>query len=374
MIHDNHTGKVKGYIMNQIAMDARLTKLRAKMAELGMDAIYISSAENHLYMSGFDNPDGYLVITAEKAYVFADFRYIEAAREESSSSFEVCLPGKPSLTEIVAECGVNVIGYEDRRMTCATLAGLEKNLANANVQFKPVGGTFTDIRSIKTEDEVENIVAAQRIAEGAFQHILKTITYDMTEIEVAAELEYYMKKHGSQKPSFDTICVSGTASSRPHGVPRPVKLERGFLTMDYGAMVNGYHSDMTRTIVIGKADDDMKKLYNTVLKAQLAAIDAITEGAKNADMDKVARDIIDGAGYRGCFGHSLGHGVGLEIHEQPGLSGGMGDAVLLAGQIVTDEPGIYIEGKYGCRIEDMILVTPGGKRNLTECPKELIEL
>ncbi len=355
-------------------MDARLAALREKMSEMGLDAIYVNSAENHLYMSAFDNPDGYLVITGEKAYVFADFRYIEAAKAESSKSFEVCLPGKPTLNEIVRDCGVKTIGYEDRRMTCAELNRIQKSLDGMGVEFCPIGGIFTDIRSYKTDDEVENIVAAQRIAEGAFEHIVKTVAYDMTETEVAAELEYYMKKNGSEKPSFDTICVSGSASSRPHGVPRPVKLERGFLTMDYGAMINGYHSDMTRTIVIGKADADMKKLYNTVLSAQLAAIDAITEGVKNADMDKVARDIIDGAGYQGCFGHSLGHGVGLEIHEQPGLSGGMGDTTLKVGQIVTVEPGIYIEGKYGCRIEDMVLITPGGKRNLTNCPKELIEI
>ncbi|MGN1347277.1 MAG: M24 family metallopeptidase [Eubacteriales bacterium] len=356
------------------AMEARLNALRGKLTELGLDAIYVNSAENHLYMSGFDNPDGHLVITKEKAYVFADFRYIEAARAEAYTGFEVCLPGKPTLNEIVRDGGVKTIGYEDRRMTCAALAGLKKTLDGMGVEFCPVGGIFTEIRSYKTDDEVENILAAQHIAEGAFEHILKVITHDMTETEVAAELEYYMKKNGSEKPSFDTICVSGTASSRPHGVPRPVKLEQGFLTMDYGAMVKGYHSDMTRTIVIGKADEDMRKLYNTVLQAQLAAIDAITEGAKNADMDKVARDIIDGAGYAGCFGHSLGHGVGLEIHEQPGLSGGMGDTTLKAGQIVTVEPGIYIEGKYGCRIEDMVLVTPGGKKNLTNCPKELIEV
>jgi len=153
-----------------------------------------------------------------------------------------------------------------------------------------------------------------------------------------------------------------------------VKLEKGFLTMDYGAVVKGYHSDMTRTIVIGKADADVKKVYDTVLAAQLAAIDAITEGAKNADMDKVARDIINAAGYEGCFGHGLGHGVGLEIHEAPGLSGGAGEATLKPGQIVTVEPGVYLEGKYGCRIEDMVLVTPGGKRNLTDCPKEMIEI
>ena len=196
----------------------------------------------------------------------------------------------------------------------------------------------------------------------------------MTETEVAAELEYYMKKNGSEKPSFDTICVSGSNSSRPHGVPRPVKLEKGFLTMDYGAMVNGYHSDMTRTICIGKADDEMKKLYNTVLTAQQAAIEAAHPGMHNAELDKVARDIIDGAGYAECFGHSLGHGVGLLIHEDPRVSSGAGERTLHPGEIITIEPGIYVEGKYGCRIEDMLYITADGKRNLTDCPKELIEV
>lgn len=355
-------------------MENRYAKLRKKMEELGLDAIYVNSAENHLYMSGFDNPDGWVFITKEKSYVFADSRYIEAAKAESCGLCTVCLPGKPTIQEIVRDEGVKNIGYEDRRMTCSALANIKRSLDGMGCEFTPVGGIFTEIRAFKTPDEVENIVAAQRIAEGAFDYLLKNINYNMTEIEVAAELEYYMKKNGSQKPSFDTICVSGTASSRPHGVPRPVKLERGFLTMDYGAMVNGYHSDMTRTIIIGKADAEIARLYNTVLKAQLAAIDAITEGAKNAEMDKIARDIINGAGYEGKFSHTLGHGVGLEIHEQPGLHGGMGDATLKPGQIVTVEPGIYIEGVYGCRIEDMVLVEEGGKRNLTNCPKEMIEI
>lgn len=355
-------------------MEYRYSTLRAKMKEMGVDAIYVNSQENHLYMSEFDNPDGWLFITHEKAYLFADFRYIEAAKDEATALCEVCLPGKPTLQEIVRDCGVKTIGYEDRAITCAALDGIKHSLDGMGVEYAPIGGVFTEIRSYKSPDEVENILAAQKIAEGAFEHILKVITYDMTEIEVAAELEYYMKKNGSDKPSFDTIAVSGTASSRPHGVPRKVKLEKGFLTMDYGAMVNGYHSDMTRTIVIGKADADMKKLYNTVLEAQLAAINALTEGVKNADMDKVARDIINGAGYEGCFGHSLGHGVGLEIHEAPNLSPNAGDLTLKAGQIVTVEPGIYIEGKYGCRIEDMVIIEKGGKRNLTNCTKDLIEV
>ncbi len=355
-------------------MELRYAKLRAKMKELGLDAIYINSPENHLYMTDFDNPDGWAFVTLEKAWVWADMRYYEAAKAEVTSLCEVCLPGKPSFEEIASEYGLKTIGYEDRRLTCSSFASLENALKNCKVEFAPVGGLFTDLRTVKTDDEVENIEAAQRIAEAAFDHIVKTITYDMTETEVAAELEYFMKRHGSEKPSFDTIAVSGSASSRPHGVPRPVKLEKGFLTMDYGALVKGYHSDMTRTVVIGKADEEMKKLYNTVLKAQVAAIEAVTDGAKNADMDRIAREIIDGAGYAGLFSHGLGHGVGLEIHESPNLNGRMGDAVLHPGEIVTVEPGIYIEGKYGCRIEDMVLVTPGGSRDLTNCPKELIEI
>ncbi len=355
-------------------MEARYKKLRDCMAKEGIDAIYVSSAENHLYMSDFDNPDGHIVITRDRSFVFADPRYIEAARAEASSLCMVCLPETPTLGEIISEYGVKTIGYEDRRLPCSELEKIKKSVAGSGAEFVPVGGVFTEIRAIKTADEVENIVAAQRIAEGAFEHICKVLTYDMTEIEVAAELEYYMKRHGSQKPSFDTICVSGTASSRPHGVPRPVKLERGFLTMDYGAMVNGYHSDMTRTVVIGKADEAMRHLYNTVLSAQAAAMNAVAPGVKNADVDKAARDLIYAAGYEGKFGHGLGHGVGLEIHESPVVNMRAGDAVLRVGEIITDEPGIYIEGKYGCRIEDMLLVTEDGYRNLTNCPKELIEL
>jgi len=355
-------------------MEARFKKLREVMAKEGYDAVYVNSAENHLYMSEFDNPDGHIVVTRDKAYVFADPRYIEAARAEACSLCTVCLPNQPTLNEIVHENGIRVIAYEDRRMTCAELEEIKHILDGVGVEFAPLGGTFTEIRSIKTDDEIEAIVAAQRIAEGAFEHICKTITYDMTEIEVAAELEYYMKRHGSQKPSFDTICVSGTASSRPHGVPRPVKLERGFLTMDYGAMVNGYHSDMTRTVVIGKADGDMKHLYNTVLRAQCEAMKAVAPGVKNIEIDRIARDIIYGAGYEGKFGHGLGHGVGLEIHETPNVNLRSGDRILSVGEVITDEPGIYLEGKYGCRIEDMVLVTENGYRNLTNCPKELIEL
>jgi len=354
-------------------MENRYARLRAEMKALEIDGLYVSSPENHLYMSQFDNPDGYIFITLKKSWLFADFRYFEAAKGSAfaGEGCSVCEPGKPSLEEICREEKIQRIGYEDTTLTCAELASLQKRMPEA--EWVPVGNLFGQLRVLKTRDEVDNIIAAQRIAEDAFAHILKVLRHDMTEMDVAAELEYYMKKHGSDKPSFDTIAVSGSASSRPHGVPRPVKLEKGFLTMDFGAMINGYHSDMTRTICIGKADADMKKLYNTVLDAQRAALSAARPGMSNKALDKIARDIIDAAGYAGCFGHGLGHGVGLQIHESPRVSPGAGDAVLHPGEIITVEPGIYLEGKYGCRIEDMLYITEQGTENLTLCPKELIE-
>lgn len=356
-------------------MNIRHTKLRAEMERQGLDAVWITSAENHLYFSGFDNPDGWMLITKTNAYVFADFRYIEAARRESYPECTVIMPQggrKAYLLPLLEENSVHTLGYEDGSLSCRAFHALGADLEG--YELAPLGNALSEIRSVKTEEEIDCIERAQRIAEEAFEELLTVLTPDMTEIEAAAELEYRMKKKGSLKPSFDTIAVSGTNSSSPHGVPRNVKLEKGFMTFDFGAMYNGYHSDMTRTVVIGKADAEMKRLYDTVLQAQLAAIDAIREGAKNADMDKVARDIIHGAGYEGRFGHSLGHGVGLLIHEMPGLSGGMGERTLAVNEVVTVEPGIYIEGKYGCRIEDMVVVLPGGNRNLTKTPKDLLEI
>lgn len=356
-------------------MNIRYEKLRAEMRRLGLDAVWITSEANHLYFSNFNNPDGWMLVTLDRSYVFADFRYVEAAKNEVFSDCTVVLPegGRAKyLLPLIEEHRIRTVGYEDAELTCRAYNSLKADLAQC--EFVPLGAVLEEIRSIKTEDEIEKMIRAQRIAEAALAHVLKQINYTMTEIDVAAELEYFMKRSGAEKPAFETIAVSGTATSVPHGVPRNVKLERGFLTMDFGACVDGYRSDMTRTVVIGKADADIRKVYNTVLEAQLAALDAIAEGKKNADMDKIARDMIDNAGYKGAFGHSLGHGVGLKIHELPNLSWAVGERTLRAGEIVTVEPGIYLAGKYGCRIEDMAVVTANGNRNITLAPKELIEI
>jgi len=356
-------------------MQKRLEKAKKKLSELGADALYVTSEINARYLTGFDFSDGSVLITKNESYVLTDFRYIEAAKKSITGGYNVIVPDRAKgdyLENLCRENDVKSLAFEDNVLSYAGYQYLKKRLPG--IELVCAGSLIEDLRLYKDAEEVENIIAAQRIAEQAFAELLPEIRAGRTETELAAELEYRMKRLGAEDISFKTICVSGTASALPHGVPRNIPIERGFLTFDFGAVVNGYHSDMTRTVVVGRADDEMRRIYNTVLKAQLAAEAVIAEGYKNADADKVARDIIDEAGYKGCFGHSLGHGVGLMIHEAPGLHARAGDAVLEVGQIVTVEPGIYIEGKYGCRIEDMMEIIPGGARNLTNCPKELIEI
>lgn len=352
----------------------RLDKAKQKLLTSEFDAIYITSEINQRYITDFNFTDGSVLITKEKSYVLTDFRYIEAAKAKVKGDFVILTPNRREnyLLDLCRENHVETLAFEEGSITYSEYVSLGKRLDGIKLVE---GGNFIEkLRIYKDESEVRDIVAAQRIAEKAFAELLPMIKAGVTETELALELEYKMRRLGADDISFDTICVSGAASALPHGEPRPVPIEKGFLTFDFGATVNGYHSDMTRTVVVGKADDEMKHLYNTVLKAQLAAEEAITEGFRNAEADKIARDIINGAGYEGCFGHSLGHGVGLQIHEAPGLHGGAGELTLEVGQIVTVEPGIYIEGKYGCRIEDMMEIIPGGARNLTDCPKELIEI
>ncbi len=353
----------------------RLDRAKEKLSKTELDALYISSEINQRYVTDFSFTDGSVLITREKSYVITDFRYLEAAKSHVVGDYEIVTPDRRKgdyLAELCRKNGVKTLGFEEKSLSYAGYRSLSEKLPG--ITLVGVGGFVEELRLYKEPEEVESIIAAQRIAERAFSELLPDIKRGMFESEAALELEYRMRKLGAEDKSFDTIAVSGSFSALPHGVPRNRPIEDGFFTFDFGAVVNGYHSDMTRTVVVGKADDEMKRLYNTVLEAQLAAEAVITEGYRNFEADKTARDIIEGAGYHGCFGHSLGHGVGLEIHEEPRLSQGSGDTVLKAGQIVTVEPGIYIEGKYGCRIEDMMLITEGGAEVLTDCPKELIEL
>lgn len=356
---------------------SHLNRFQTALENAGYDAAIISEGNNEHYLSGFHFDDGLILVTKKKSYLLTDFRYAEAARAQANPELEVLTPaGGGMLAAIKTLLQANdckTVSTEDQTLSCADFRRYEDVLTG----FRLTGGAsalLAALRLCKDDAELETIARAQAITDAAFSHILTWLHPDATEVEVALELEYFMRRNGAEAVAFDTIAVSGTNSSRPHGVPRYKKLEKGFLTMDFGALYNGYCSDMTRTVCIGRADDEMKRLYQTVLDAQLAAIDFIAPGVKCADCDKVARDIIDGAGYKGCFGHSLGHGVGMFIHESPRLSSGAGDKVLGKGHVVTVEPGIYLEGKYGVRIEDMMYIGDTDATRITNCPKQLIEL
>lgn len=353
----------------------RLTKLRNKMTELQIDAVIVLDELNQHYLSEFAFTDGLLFITHNNAYLITDFRYYEMALNKANKSFEIIMPDnrKEFIEKIISDDEIKTIGFEGNFVSYNTYRTYCDNYPNCN--FINIGDTIEVIRQIKSADEIAKMQKAQDITDAALASLLKVITPQMTELDVAVELEYAMRKGGADSFAFETIAVSGDASALPHGTPRNVKLKPGFLTMDFGAKYEGYCADMTRTIVIGKADDEIKKLYNTVLKAQTEALNYLREGADCGEADKIARDIIDAVPeYKGAFGHSLGHSVGLFIHESPRLySRGFGRK-LNVGEILTVEPGIYLFGKYGCRIEDMVAITKDGIHNFTHSPKELIEI
>lgn len=358
---------------------SNIKRFCAELEKTGADAALIASETNQRYLGGFKFTDGYILVTRKRSYLITDFRYIEAARAAvSADDFEILMPKDGMLAQINALMkadGVRSLLLEDATLPCAAHLRFSKTFEGVEL-LSGASEILENMREYKTEEELGIISRAQKITDAAFSHICKTITPRMTEIEVALELEFFMRRNGAEAVAFDTIAVSGKSSSMPHGVPQNKMLEPGFLTMDFGAMVDGYCSDMTRTVVIGRADAEMKRLYSTVLRAQRAALGILCEGISCFEADKCARDIINGAGYEGCFGHSLGHGVGMFIHESPRFSPTVPhDKLLRRGHVVTVEPGIYIPGKYGCRIEDMIALGHDGKIiNFTKSDKELIEI
>lgn len=353
----------------------KLQKLRVELKNRGVDALLVLDELNQHYLSDFAFTDGFLAIAQDEAYIVTDFRYYEMALNSADKEFKVVMPDNRGefLENFFSKNSVKTVGFEGGSLSYAAYRSYCDR--HKNVEFVDIGKITEELRQLKTPDEIRKMQLAQDIADKAYAHVINLMTPNMTEIEVAVELEYAMRKAGAEAPAFDTIAVSGDASSLPHGTPRNIKLKPGFLTMDFGAKIDGYCSDMTRTVVIGKADAEIKKLYNTVLEAQLAALDFLHEGVDAGEADKVARDIIDShPEYKGAFGHSLGHSVGLFIHEAPSLSFRSFGRKLRSGEILTVEPGIYLFGKYGCRIEDMVLIEKNGVYNFTHSPKELIEI
>ncbi len=353
-----------------------LSRLQAALADKPFDALLISSEINQRYLSGFSYSDGYQLITKDAAFLFTDLRYAEAARKQVED-FLVLVPSTrqiDAIAEVIRDNRLETVAIEETALSYADFGKFSEALPAALTAG--ASALLGELRRVKSDAELAVIARAQAITDRAFSHILNYISPRVTEREVAMELEFFMRREGAETTAFSTIAVSGTASSLPHGEPRDLPLQKGFLTMDFGAQVDGYCSDMTRTVVIGRADEEMKRIYETVLGAQRAALDFVREGVRCCDVDAVARQYITDVGYGTYFTHSLGHGIGMLVHEAPSFSRlAPTDSLLSRGNVMSVEPGIYIEGKYGVRIEDMIAVCHDGTiRNFTNSPKELIEL
>lgn len=339
-------------------------------------AALIISAPNRFYFTNFNSSDGAVLIANDGAYLLTDSRYYEKAKScVSSCEVILCTDRNSQLLDLLIKHGIKTVLVESSYISVAEFAVLKKSFKEIQVSSSDIlDNAMKIMRSIKSPQEVEYIRRAQNLTDKTFSYIVERISEGRTEREVMLDMEFFMRGLGSEGVAFDFIVVSGKKSSLPHGVPGDKVIKKGdFVTMDFGAVHNGYRSDMTRTVAVGPISEKQQTVYNTVLKAQRAALDAISPGDKCSKIDSVARKIIYEAGYEGCFGHALGHSVGIEIHESPVFSPRSSD-VLRPGNIMTVEPGIYIEGEFGVRIEDMIYITEQGSINLTESEKELIVL
>ena len=337
-------------------------------------AFIVTSNENRFYLSGFNSSAGCVVITKNTATLLIDFRYYEkASAKVSHLNVKLCTKLYDDIKEILKAENIKNVQVETSSVTLNQFAQMKKALADFNISEEPIlSRRLCELRQIKTPQEIELIKEAQKITDDAFSYILDHIRTGRTEREIALELEFFMRKQGSEGVAFDTIAVSGKNSSLPHGVPTDKPLCDGdFLTLDFGAVFGGYRSDMTRTVALGFVTDEQKQIYDIVLKAQTETLKAIKPSKPCCEIDKIARDVISDAGYGEYFGHGLGHSVGIEIHESPACNT-RDTTPLKKGMIMTVEPGIYLPNKFGVRIEDMVVVTDDGIENLTKSPKGLM--
>ncbi|WP_062198522.1 M24 family metallopeptidase [Massilibacterium senegalense] len=351
----------------------RLQALRKEMDKKGIDALLITGIENRRYVTGFTGSSGVAFVTDKHALLITDFRYIEQATVQAPS-FEIVKHTGPMTEEVakqVQRLAVKKVAFERDHMTYALYEMYQKVLP---AELVPVHGLVENLRLIKDSEEIKIIKEAAKIADASFHHILTFIRPGIKEIDIATELEYVMRKQGASSSSFDTIVASGVRSSLPHGVASHKIIEHGdIITLDFGAYYQGYCSDITRTIAVGSVDSKLQEIYHIVLEAQIKGIQGIKPGITGKEADAITRDYITSKGYGENFGHSTGHGIGLEIHEGPALSV-RSDIILQPGMVVTCEPGIYVEGFGGVRIEDDLLITEQGNEVLTTAPKELIIL
>lgn len=350
----------------------KINKLREVMNEKGLEAVVILSPYNRRYLSGFTGTSGSLLITQDKSLLITDFRYIQQANDQAQD-FEVINQEGPMLSKIndlIKEGQYKNVGVESHLITYNEYQALNTDA----VKLSSIESVIETIRMVKDEFEIKLIQKAADIVDETYEHILKWVKPGMTENEVNNEMEMFMRSKGATCSSFDTIVASGHRGALPHGVASNKVIEEGdMITLDFGALYEGYVSDVTRTFAIGQPKEEMKKIYNIVLEAQLTALEQIKPGMTGKEADTIARDIIKSYGYGEQFGHSLGHGIGLEVHEGPALSQ-KSDIVLEENMCITLEPGIYVDGLGGVRIEDDVLVTKNGLQRFTKSSKDLIIL
>ncbi len=338
------------------------------------DCALITSDINRRYFTGMKSSAGILLCFRDKAYLIIDFRYIEKACK-CVKDCEVILQDDlyPQISQLIKKHNAGTVSVESQEMTVSTLNRLSEKLPRFYFDSTDkLSNAIYDMRSVKSDEDIEKMKSAQKITDMAFSHILNFIKEGKTEREISLELDYFMLKNGAEAISFDTIALAGKNTSMPHGVPSDYTINKGdFVLMDFGAVYDGYHSDMTRTVCVGTPTDEMTEIYNIVLSAQLNALKTAHSGISGKTLDESARKIIEDKGYGEYFGHSLGHGVGMEIHEFPNASSKT-EKIIPENSVVTIEPGIYIPDKFGIRIEDMVKITANGCMNFTESPKNLI--
>ena len=338
----------------------------------GSSALVLSGS-NRFYLTHFSSSEGAVLITPSENYLIVDFRYFEMAKRKNTG-YKVVLADRRILDVVKNICDkedIKSIVVEDEYLTVSQNKGLKKLFEGFDINY--FGSFISELRAVKTKEEIDLIKASQQLTDEVFSHMLSFLKKGLTENEVAAEIEYYFKKNGAET-AFNTIAVSGKKSSLPHGQPENVILtENSFLTLDFGAKLDGYCSDMTRTVVIGRADDEMKEIYNIVLNAQKSALENIKAGILGSSADAYARDYIKSFGYGDSFGHSTGHGLGIDVHEFPSFSPNFNKPIG-ENAVLSVEPGIYLEGKFGVRIEDIVVLKEDGIENLTNSDKNMIEI
>ena len=348
-------------------------KIAAHLKDRGLDAMLITSEPGEFYAMGFHG-EGAALITPDKTWYYTDSRYIEAAQQIPGAEIIMWTteyPFRRQIADLVKEHGIVKLGFEERYMSVASHTEWTKAV---EAQFVPASELLIQLRQVKDADELAAMQEAQRITDEALLEILNFLKPGLTEREVAARLTYIMARKGAERNSFDPIVACGPNGSKPHAIPGPDVIEKGqFVTMDFGCVVNGYCSDMTRTVAVGQPSEEMELVYNTVLKAQLAGIKAAHAGVTGKEVHEAGAKVIADAGYGDYFGHGFGHSLGIEIHEDPGFHL-RNDKPIPAGALLSAEPGIYLPGKFGVRIEDVIMLTEGGCVDITHSPKQLIIL